>query len=830
MLCFFSWMRGVIYNRPHSIRQTKRQSVFLKKEFIVTMILPQSAVFNYSLAFFVTFLLLTFPADVSAENVNTDEWQITADRIIRFDNPQSIVAEGNIQLVKRERLPANPPAKAAMSTKWSSLLEEKPQVEQKTPKDLETTKNDHYETRATIKADWMAYDITFGTIKLRGHIDIVTGDEHLVAEQGEVNLTRDTGSFTDATITMKKNSLHLEGKAVEKTGVHTYRVVDGWVVTCKVDKGETPPWSFSSNDTTITQGGYALMKNAKFNIKGVPVFYTPYMVIPTKNTRETGFLFPEISHSSNNGYGFNIPFFYNISDSADVTIFSQYYLNRGLMPGVEFRYVLKDDDKGTFAASYLNDKLSGPLDTRNSSEISYYNSTLFTHTNSDRYWLRGKIDTTFGNNWIARVDLDIVSDRDYLTEFSSSNYTGFNMSNTRFLDAFGRGFQDKTEDQRQNTVGILKSWTGMSLVTNVLAINDVRTTKGSPSPLWQLPGVDFSGVTPIRDSKFNFSWDANYVDYWRQDGIGGQRFDLYPKVSTPIPLGPYFESRAEAGVRETFYNVQSYGDSTWSGGDNPNRTLYNFHTEVGTTLARDFDISLFDYKGINHKARPFIQYDYLPTTNQTTLPIFDSIDRIDPANTITYGINNFFDLFKDANNRDVKSTRELGYFKIKQSYYLDGVRRNILVDSNNNPLPADEANKPFSPIDMRLGWKLTRDLDIVYKNDLDVYNHGFLIHGLETTYRNSRGDIFDLDYRYNTLQDIEQINFHVKTQLLSNVLAEFQISHSLSHSQTNEEDLSLTYQAPCWSVQLRSTYTPTDQGIMLIFHLANIGTSLPFSL
>jgi hypothetical protein len=31
-------------------------------------------------------------------------------------------------------------------------------------------------------------------------------------------------------------------------------------------------------------------------------------------------------------------------------------------------------------------------------------------------------------------------------------------------------------------------------------------------------------------------------------------------------------------------------------------------------------------------------------------------------------------------------------------------------------------------------------------------------------------------------------------------------------------------------VQLRSTYTPTDQGIMLIFHLANIGTSLPFSM
>ena len=798
------------------------------------MILPQSADFNYSLALFASLLLLTFPADVFADKVNTEEWQITADRIIRYDNPQSIVAEGNIQLIKREKLPAKPSAKAS-ADKWSALLQEKPQVEQKTPKDLEAAKNDHYETRVTIKADWMAYDVTFGTIKLRGHIDIVSGDEHLVAEQGVVNLSQDTGTFTDATITLKKNKLHLEGKAVEKTGVNTYHIVDGWIITCKVAEGETPPWSFSSNDTTIMQGGYALMKNAKFNIKGVPVFYTPFMVIPTKNTRETGFLFPEISHSLNSGYGFNLPFFYNISDSADMTLFSQYYQKRGVMPGAEFRYVRKADDKGTFAVDYLNDKLSGPLDSRNSSEISYYNSTQFTHTNSDRFWVRGKIDTTFGNDWIARVDLDIVSDRDYLTEFSSSNYTGFTQSNSRFLEAFGRGFQDISQDQRQNTVGILKSWTGMSLVTNVLAINDVRTAASSPTPLkptplWQLPGIDFSGVTPIRDSKFNFSWDANYVDYWRQDGIGAQRVDLYPKVSTPIPLGPYFESRAEAGVRETLYNVQSYGDSTWSGGDNPNRTLYNFHTEVGSTLARDFDISLFDFKGLNHKARPFVQYDYLPQTNQNRLPFFDSIDRIEPANTITYGINNFFDLFKDGNNRDFKSTKELGYIKIKQSYYLDGVRRNILVDSNNNPLPADETDKPFSPIDMRFGWKLTRDLDIIYKNDLDVYSHGFLVHGLETSYKNSRGDEFSMDYRYNRLEDIEQINFHVKTQLLSNVLGEFQISHSLSQSQTNAEDISLTYQAPCWSVQLRSTYTPTDQGIMLIFHLANIGTSLPFSM
>ena len=577
-------------------------------------------------------------------------------------------------------------------------------------------------------------------------------------------------------------------------------------------------------------GGYALMRNTTFNIRGVPVFYTPYMVIPAKDTRETGFLFPELSHSTNNGYGFILPFFYNISDSADATFYSQYYQNRGFMPGAEFRYVLRDDDKGTFAVNYLNDRLSAPANDRSSDQIAYYDNTQFTHTNSDRYWLRGKIDSTIGDGLIVRMDIDDVSDRDYLTEFSAGMYTGFNEANNRFLQAYGRGFQDYTQDQRENSIGVMKTWTGMSLVTTATAINDVRVPTPGPTPLWQLPGIDFSGVTPIRGSKFNFSWDANYVDYWRQDGVGGQRLDLYPRISTPLPLGDYLESRAEVGARQTFYDVTSYGDGDWNQGNNPTRTLYDFHTDIGTTLARDYDIQAGDFHVLDHKVRPYVQYDYLPNVDQTSLPDYDTVDRIQPANTITYGVDNFFDLFKNSSNRDFSSNSELTYVKIKQSYYLGDVRQNIIYDSNNNPLPTDETNKPFSPIDMKFGWKLTPNFDVIYGDDFDVYGHGFLIHSLGGLYKSTTGDTFGLDYSYNKLLDVNQINVQTQAQLFSNIRGEFMISRSLSQSQTNNENVSLIYQAACWSVQIRSAYTPTDSSIMLIFNLNNMGAALPISL
>ena len=100
----------------------------------------------------------------------------------------------------------------------------------------------------------------------------------------------------------------------------------------------------------------------------MPVFYTPYLLVPVKNTRQTGFLFPEFSFSENNGFGFNLPFFLNISDSADVTFYPEYLTNRGFMPGAEFRYVASAADKGIFTANFLHDKLSDP------SETDYYNS------------------------------------------------------------------------------------------------------------------------------------------------------------------------------------------------------------------------------------------------------------------------------------------------------------------------------------------------------------------------------------------------------------------------------------------------------------------------
>lgn len=768
-------------------------------------------------------LQITGIADYAhAEKVSTEKWNISADKLLRYESPNSIVAQGNVILEKKEPYTPPRPASELQKSSWDELLEEDVKQPEKSADEIAREVVPEYRTTVTIGADWIVYDVEMETIKAKGNVKIVTNEDQLYAREANLSLASETGQFTDATVVRKELSMHLEGKTIEKTGFNTYRVIDGWVITCKVEEGETPPWSFASADADVKQGGYAELRHATFRIRNVPVFYLPYVIVPAKNTRQSGFLFPEFSSSNNGGFGMNLPFFLNISDSADLTLFPEYYIERGFMPGAEFRYVSDVTDKGMFTGSFLDDALSDP------SETEYYEETGYTHDNSERYWLRGKADHSFGE-WQTRLDLDIVSDQDYLREFDAG-VTGFDSTYTRYLKTFGRGFQNETDFFRQNSLKAQRSWSGMSLEANLLAIDDVRTNApDTNTPLWKLPNVIFSGAQPIGESTFTVDWNADYVDYWREDGVGGHRVDLRPSISAPVPLSVYLESRAEVGVRNTFYSVESYGDAQWEEDDTQNRFFPEFETEVATTLEREFFFGGGDTASFAHQIRPFVRYGYIPDVDQDDLPQFDSIDRIDDRNAITYGVDNFFNVFDDS-SKSFDAIRQAASLRVEQYYDLRDER----------------SDEPFGPVHAKLIWNPMERTAVNYKTYYDVYDSTFLKHSFSGEYSNSRGDVIALEYSFNEatttendtiyddldqiLQETEQINFRGRTQIWNRWFAGAEVQHSISQDETNRARGSLTYQALCWSVQFETRYTPEDTSYLVLFNLANIGSPFGVSL
>ena len=805
--------------------------------------------------------------DAFAEKVATEKWNISADKVIRYENPNSIVAQGNVILEKNEKTVPKPP-QVSNITSWAELLEEQVKPPVVRAKQVEKINIPEYHTTVTIKSDWMVYDVELESIKAKGNVQINTNEEQLFAKEVTLNLTKETGKFSDATILRKELSLHLEGKSIEKTGFDTYRIDDGWVITCKLEEGQAPPWSFSSANTEIRKGGYAVLTHARFNIKDVPIFYSPYMILPAKDTRQSGLLLPYFSTSTISGIGLNLPFFLNISDSTDITFFPEYYSNRGFMPGAEFRYVSSATDKGMFTASFLDDPLSDP------SETSYYNDTYYTHDNSDRYWFRGKANHTFGGGWQSRLDLDVVSDQDYLSEFNSGA-TGFMKTYDNYIQAFGRGFQNQTDYNRQNSLKTLRSLKGISFEANLLAINEANTNASdSNTPLWKLPGVLFSGTLPVMDTKNYFLWNTSYVNYWRKDGTGGHRIDLKPGVSAPIPVTPYLETLAGVDLRNTFYYVESYGDAEWDQDNVQNRFFPEFRAEVATTLERDFFTGDGKLNGFTHQVRPFIKYSYIPEVDQENLPKWDDVDQINKQNFITYGADNFFNplspavikkgAVSDATTLNTGTALDTTTLKKGSVWETANLNKEIALDTktlntksawDSATLRAEQAwnleqnsllDEPLSAVFVKFIAAAAPSATINYRTAYDVYDSDFRSHSFGGELRNSRGDKVGIDYSlrgvgYREMNDfsslglseeIQQINANFRSPLpfISSWIAGGRIEHSLSQDQTINANGFLTYMANCWSVTFETQYTPVDTSFVVLFSLANIGSPFGVSL
>ncbi|MCL1979963.1 MAG: LPS assembly protein LptD [Proteobacteria bacterium] len=756
-----------------------------------------------SLIFPLLIVLSLLPAQAAAVSMNARHWELTADKLTRHEDPPVLVAEGNVVLEKKEaRDETTGPSQPAKEQEPEQAPPDSATPDERPATDLKTA--------TTIKADQVSYDLTRGLLTLKGNLFIDIGTDQLTADAGTIDLEKSTGSFENAMVVRQDKELHFEGKLIEKTGSLTYHLKDGWVITCKLDPGQVPPWSFAAADVDLTDGGYAILYHSTFRIKDVPVLYSPIMVLPAKRSRQTGLLFPSFSLSNRDGFGIETPLFVNISPSADLTLYPRYLEKRGLLAGAEFRYVVDDRSKGMLMGNFLDDKLSDP------SETGYYRDGQFTHTNANRYWLRGKADQEIGP-WTTRLDLDIASDLDFLREFNTGS-TGFDVTQAKFLGVFGRSFNDKTNKYRENTLASLRSWNyGGSLLVEAAAVNDISEqvyTADNPSRPWTLPSLTYSGLVPIAflGGGPGFQWDANYSSFWRDKGVGAQRIDLMPMLTTGIPLSPYLEANVSGGIRNTSYLIDDNGATAWQDKNTANRFMSLLEGEIGTTLARDFAVNFGSANTLSHTVRPFVSYARTSIPDKKLLPQFDAVDKLEEENAVYIGFNNFFSLSGERNGREFD--RDLGFFKIKQGY----------------DLRSEKSNTPLTPLIIETGLYPAERMRIKYTTNIDYYGDGAFLHSIEADCYSSRGDRFSLDYRYNEQENINSVRGSLWYLLPYNLAAGYSLERAIEQDETIEETVRLRFIQPCWSVELSASNTPGDQTFMLTFRLANIGNPLGFDL
>jgi LPS-assembly protein len=275
--------------------------------------------------------------------------------------------------------------------------------------------------------------------------------------------------------------------------------------------------------------------------------------------------------------------------------------------------------------------------------------------------------------------------------------------------------------------------------------------------------------------------------------------------------------------------IQGNGASAWEDSDSENRYLYNLGGEVGTTLMHDFTAHIGEVNAWSHTLRPYVAYSYTSIADQAFVPQFDNIDALREQNILYYGVNNFFTIHGERKGREYD--REYAFLKVIQGYDLrdddhDTSLRPVAIQTGHHgSLPARVSDSgPLTPVEMRTGFYPLEFLRLMYTTDIDVYGEGAYLHSIEADYASSRGDLLGLDYRYNTLTDVNSVSGNAWYLLPYNFAAGYTLQRAIEKKETLEEIVRLRYIQPCWSVELSSNSTPGDQTFMMTFRLANIGT------
>lgn len=651
----------------------------------------------------------------------------------------------------------------------------------------------------------------------RGNVRLTSGQDVLSGDRLTLNLDRETGTLTDGTLYISKNHLYLSGHKIQKTGPQTYAAEKILITSCE---GSDPAWRLTGQDLKVTIEGYGYAKNTALWAGKIPVLYSPLLVFPVKLKRQSGLLMPEFGYSDRKGSEYLQPLYWAINDNSDATLYAHYMTERGLRSGLEYRYVLDENALGSVFIEGLQDyRIDDGLD-ENSDRWGYEDDEQL-RTNKDRYWIRAKHDQPFASGLSLKLDVDVVSDQDYLYEFKSG-YNGFTETQRYFRETFGRDIDDFNDPVRVNRLNVNRTWTQYSFNTDVRWNDDVikRRIEETDDTLHQLPAMSFDGTKqPIGSSPLYFDLASGYSHFYRINGTRGHRLDLYPRVYYPLLLWQALSVEPSAGLRQTAWQVDRYETRPDHGRETLYRAVYDLKLDVSTEFSRVFNFKIGGSDRLKHAVIPEVIYAYTPEEDQGDFPWFDELDRIARKNLITYGFTNILTARAaklSADSRTSYTYTPFLRFKLLQSF-------DINKDREGDPEPFSAVT---AELDLTPGRYVELDSDAQwspYDSRLDVLNTALRLW-------DARGDKLSIDYRYTretspTARDgIETLGLDGEWALTDKWRVRAGYEYNFFDDKEIETSAGVSYQSHCWGVDIDYSVEEGNKRFGILFNLVGLGS------
>ena len=477
-----------------------------------------------------------------------------------------------------------------------------------------------------------------GNVRLTDPLGVIT------ASEANVNMADETADLTNAKIVDARRTYRLEGARVRKLIGQRYSVLDGFFTTCGCDTG-TPDWSITGRDMNVHMGSQGTAQHAYFDVLGYPLLYFPWMVFPADTTRHSGLLGPRVGESGLRGLQLFQPYFLDINKSSDATVALDVESSQRVGLLGEYRLVSGADDYFVVDGAYYNEQIRSQANR----QTDIIDTQLADPTIPiNRYDVIGMARQHITPDLVLYGDGISVSDSLELREMNVWTLSRSVGSGIVYPNAL-QTLRDAPSD-----FGALYSFeNGFARIQGMWNQDLIQPQQFA---LQTLPELLLSGRKDLFGGLMYADYDFRGDNFWRSAGQDGMRLDLYPRLTMPWRLGQYLYGWGTLAVRETMYDVSGNAiDITPVGADGRlfnnalalgrslpggfrSREMIYGSAGVASELERIYDLNWKSISKIKHTIEPFLTYSYIPNYDQSELPLFDQIDRIEPRSLITYGV------------------------------------------------------------------------------------------------------------------------------------------------------------------------------------------------
>jgi LPS-assembly protein len=594
-----------------------------------------------------------------------------------------------------------------------------------------------------------------GEVEAAGEVQLTAPQEELTGSKVLYNLQQGTGTVENGSIFLREPNLHLHGKRIERLGESTYRVTEGTFTSCD---GETPSWKFGASRLDLTLGGYAKARDAVFYLKDIPVFYFPYLVYPAENERKSGLLLPEIGYSERHGFQYSGSYYQVLGPNQDATLSFDYLAKTGFGEGLEYRYVFARQNAG---------------------EARIYHLDL--ENDDQRYALQWRHDGQLPGGVRMVADAEYVDDLDYFEDY-------------------GEVAADYNKDKVQSVFFLSRNWGKSNLVGQLKYIKDLEVD--DPTTLQQLPRVSFDLTRRrIADTPFYSALASEYTNFWRDQGLRGQRLTLRPSLSASLQLWERLAVTPEVGYRESAYWGLSDGSADQQDG------VFDFSVRLNTRLRRIYASPTAAIDRLRHSLEPEILYLYTPGNEQRRLPGFDSLDRISEANRFEYALVQRLTA-RLNHDQGAAGYRELLYLRLSQSYDLRQAA----------------AAHPFSAIRAELTLLPSDWASLSLDSAFDVDQGEWTKVAVEGAVHDRHANALQAAYRSDRDEELEYGSLRLDVAFLKPFYVSYQQRYDFSSSKQLEQVVGVEYRQQCWSLLLTFSENNTDRSLLLSFSMKGIGS------